>query len=93
MGLKIAPSDAAEVLDTDEAIEEFMAAAFETDDPAFIAQALRTIARACNIVEAHRGAQGSDPAGLTPWHNLPAPSDRRSRDFGWVGAWGQTRRV
>ena len=34
MPLKTAPFDAAEVLDTEEAIEEFIAAAFETEDPA-----------------------------------------------------------
>jgi probable addiction module antidote protein len=49
MALKTAPFDAAEVLDTEEAIEEFIAAAFETEDPAFIAKALGTVARARNM--------------------------------------------
>ncbi len=49
MVVKTAPFDAAEVLDTEEAIEEFIAAAFETEDPAFIAQALGTVARARNM--------------------------------------------
>ena len=49
MALKTAPFDAAEVLDTQEAIEEFIAAAFETEDPAFIAQALGIVARARNM--------------------------------------------
>jgi probable addiction module antidote protein len=49
MALKTAPFDAAEVLDTEEAIEEFIAAAFETEDPAFIARALGAIARARNM--------------------------------------------
>jgi probable addiction module antidote protein len=49
MALKTAPFDAAEVLDTEEAIEEFLAAAFETEDPAFIARALGTVARARNM--------------------------------------------
>ena len=49
MALKSAPFDAAEVLDTEEAIEEFIAAAFETEDPAFIARALGTVARARNM--------------------------------------------
>jgi probable addiction module antidote protein len=49
MPLKTAPFDAAEVLDTEEAIEEFIAAAFETEDPAFIARALGTVARARNM--------------------------------------------
>jgi len=49
MALKTAPFDAAEVLDTEDAIEEFIAAAFETEDPAFIAKALGTVARARNM--------------------------------------------
>ncbi len=49
MALKTAPFDAAEVLDTEEAIEEFIIAAFETEDPAFIARALGTVARARNM--------------------------------------------
>ncbi len=49
MTLKTAPFDAAEVLDTEEAIGEFIAAAFETEDPAFIARALGTVARARNM--------------------------------------------
>ncbi|HJZ44189.1 MAG TPA: addiction module antidote protein [Hyphomicrobiaceae bacterium] len=49
MALKSAPFDAAEVLDSEEAIEEFIAAAFETGDPAFIARALGTVARARNM--------------------------------------------
>jgi probable addiction module antidote protein len=46
MILKIAPFDAAEVLDSEEAVEEFIAAALETEEPAFIARALATVARA-----------------------------------------------
>jgi probable addiction module antidote protein len=49
MAVKTAPFDPAEVLDTEEAIEEYVAAAFETDDPAFIARALGTVARARNM--------------------------------------------
>src|SRR5262249_28421910 len=49
VALKTAPFDAAEVLDTEEAVEEFIAAAFETEDPAFIAKALGTVARARNM--------------------------------------------
>ena len=49
MALKTAPFDAAEVLDTEEAVEEFIAAAFETVDPAFIARALGTVAHARNM--------------------------------------------
>jgi probable addiction module antidote protein len=49
MALKTAPFDAAEVLDSEEAIEEFIIAAFETEDPALIARALGTVARARNM--------------------------------------------
>jgi probable addiction module antidote protein len=49
VALKTAPFDAAEVLDAEEAMEEFIAAAFETEDPAFIARALGTVARARNM--------------------------------------------
>ncbi|MBO0764843.1 MAG: putative addiction module antidote protein [Hyphomicrobiaceae bacterium] len=49
MALKTAPWDAAEYLDTDEAVEEYIAAAFETEDPAFILKALGTVARARNM--------------------------------------------
>ena len=49
MTLKTAPFDAAEVLDTEEAIEEFIAAAFETGDTAFIAKCLGIVARARNM--------------------------------------------
>ncbi|MGO4440422.1 addiction module antidote protein [Rhizobium sp. RAF56] len=48
------PFDAAEVLDSDEAVEEFMAAAFETQDPAFIAKSLGVVARARNMTELSR---------------------------------------
>jgi probable addiction module antidote protein len=40
------PYDSAEYLDNDEAISAYMEDALETDDPAFIAHALGTIARA-----------------------------------------------
>ncbi|HEY1244042.1 MAG TPA: addiction module antidote protein [Hyphomicrobiaceae bacterium] len=49
MALGTAPFDAAEVLDTEEAVVEFVAAAFETEDPAFIARALGVVARARNM--------------------------------------------
>ncbi len=56
MSRKIEPAawDSAEVLDTAEAIEEYLAAAFETDDPVFIARALGTVARARNISQLAR---------------------------------------
>lgn len=49
MPTKVAPFDAAEGLDTEEEIEEFITAAFETQDPAFIAKCLGIVARARNM--------------------------------------------
>lgn len=46
MGLKTSTFDAAEYLDSNEAIEEFIAAAFETGDSAFIAKSLGVVAKA-----------------------------------------------
>jgi probable addiction module antidote protein len=40
------PYDSAEYLDSDKAVSAYMEEALETDDPAFIAHALGTIARA-----------------------------------------------
>lgn len=41
--------DASKYLDTDEGIEEFLLAAFETGDPAFIARSLGVVAKARNM--------------------------------------------
>lgn len=49
MVLKTSPYDSAEYLDTEEAVEEYVIAAFETEDPAFIAYALGVVARAQNM--------------------------------------------
>lgn len=49
MGPKLIEFDAAKYLDTDEGIEEFMLAAFETGDPAFIARSLGVVAKARNM--------------------------------------------
>jgi probable addiction module antidote protein len=49
MTLETVPFDAAEFLDSDEAIEEFLAAAFETGEPAFIAKCVGVVARARNM--------------------------------------------
>jgi probable addiction module antidote protein len=46
MSLKTTRFDSAEYLDSDEAITAYLDEALETDDPAFIAQALGTVARA-----------------------------------------------
>lgn len=52
--IEVAAWDSAEILDTPEAIEEYLAAAFETEDPLFIAKALGVVARARNISELAR---------------------------------------
>lgn len=62
MALKTAPYDSAEFLDGEEAIEEYVAAAFETEDPAFIAQCLGTVARARNMSKLSRDVGMSRPA-------------------------------
>lgn len=49
MPLETSPFDIAEYLDTEEGIEEFMKAAFEEGDPAFIAKCLGIVARAQNM--------------------------------------------
>ncbi|MDP9838362.1 putative addiction module antidote protein [Neorhizobium huautlense] len=62
MALKTTPYDSAEFLDSEEAIEEYVAAAFETEDPAFIAQCLGTVARARNMSQLSREIGMSRPA-------------------------------
>ncbi len=54
MTLNTQPYDSAEYLGSDEAIEEYMAAAFETGDASFIAKALGTVARAKNMSQLAR---------------------------------------
>jgi probable addiction module antidote protein len=49
MTLETKPFDAAEYLDDDESIEEFLAAAFESGEPAFIARSVGIVARAKNM--------------------------------------------
>lgn len=49
MSRELREFDAAKYLDTDEGIEEFMVAAFETGDPAFIARCLGIVAKARNM--------------------------------------------
>ncbi len=46
MALKTSPFDAAEYLDDDEAIAEYVTEALETNDPAYIAHAIGVVARA-----------------------------------------------
>jgi probable addiction module antidote protein len=62
MALKTTPYDSAEFLDSEEAIEEYVAAAFETEDPAFIAQCLGAVARARNMSKLSRDVGMSRPA-------------------------------
>jgi probable addiction module antidote protein len=47
--LESRPLDIAEYLEDDEAIEEFLAAAFESGEPDFIAQSVGIVARAKNM--------------------------------------------
>ncbi len=54
--IEVAAWDSAEILDTPEAIEEYLAAAFEAEDPVFIAKALGVVARARNMSELARNA-------------------------------------
>jgi probable addiction module antidote protein len=49
MPLETRPFDPSEYLDTEEGIHEFMVAAFEEGDPAFIAKCLGTVAKARNM--------------------------------------------
>lgn len=48
---KLTTFDPAEHLDSTQAIADFMAAAFETDDPAYIAHALGVVARVRGMTE------------------------------------------
>ena len=54
--IKTVPFDAAEALDTPEAVAEYVTAAFETNDPSFIAKAIGTAARARGMSEIAREA-------------------------------------
>jgi probable addiction module antidote protein len=62
MALKTYPHDAAEHIDTPEAQEEYLAAAFETGDPAFIADALGVVARARGMSDLARKTGLARPA-------------------------------
>lgn len=63
MTVKTTPYDSAEFLDSEEANEEYLLAAFETADPAFIAKCLGTVARARNMTELSRDT-GISPTAL-----------------------------
>ena len=62
MTLKTRPFDAAEYLEDDEAIEEFLAAAFESGEPAFIARSVGVISRARNMSKLARDVRKSRAA-------------------------------
>jgi len=48
---KLATFDPAEHLQSDQAVADFMAAAFETNDPAYVAHALGVVARAKGMTQ------------------------------------------
>lgn len=60
--MKTMPYDSAAVLDSEEAIEEYVAAAFEDGDPQLIAHALGTVARARNMSNLAKEIGMSRPA-------------------------------
>src|ERR1700692_3745149 len=51
MAVKTTRFDSAEYLDSDEAVSAYLEEALATDDPAFIAQALGTVARARGMTQ------------------------------------------
>jgi probable addiction module antidote protein len=56
MPLETFPYDSAELLDTPEAVAAYLEAAFETDDPAFIAKAFGVVARARGMTQIAKDA-------------------------------------
>jgi probable addiction module antidote protein len=75
---KTHPYDSAEYLDTSEAINAYMEEALETDDPAFIAKALGTIARARGM------SQIAKKAGLSRESLYKALSTEGNPEFGTI---------
>ncbi|MGA9642727.1 MAG: addiction module antidote protein [Terriglobales bacterium] len=76
--IKTSPYDSAEYLDSAEAINAYMEEALETDDPAFIAKALGTIARARGMSQIAR------KAGLSRESLYKALSTEGNPEFGTV---------
>jgi probable addiction module antidote protein len=72
------PYDSAEYLESEEAIRAYMADALETNDPAFIAKAIGTIARARGM------SQIAKKAGLSRESLYKALSDEGNPQFGTV---------
>ena len=75
---KTFPYDSAEYLDSTEAIKAYMEEALETDDPAFIAKALGTIARARGMSQIARRA------GLSRESLYKALSTEGNPEFGTI---------
>ena len=75
---KTSPYDSADFLDSKEAIHAYMEEALETDDPAFIAKALGTIARARGM------AKVAKKAGLSRESLYKALSTEGNPEFGTV---------
>lgn len=76
--LKTSPYDSAEYLDSSEAINAYMEEALETGDPAFIAKALGTIARARGM------SQIAKKAGLSRESLYKALSTEGNPEFGTI---------
>jgi|SRR3954451_22287334 probable addiction module antidote protein len=75
---KTRPFDAAEYLDSPEAIATYLSEAFETNDPSYITEALGTVARARGM-----SAVAKD-AGLSREHLYKALSSEGHPEFGTV---------
>src|SRR5258708_39590401 len=75
---KTSPYDSAEYLDSNEAINAYMEEALETDDPAFIAKALGTIARARGM------SRIAKKAGLSRESLYKALSTEGNPEFGTI---------
>jgi probable addiction module antidote protein len=76
--VKTYPYDSAEYLDSSEAIDAYMEEALETNDPAFIATALGTVARS------HGMSQIAKKAGLSRESLYKALSAAGNPEFGTI---------
>jgi len=77
-GIRTRPYDSAEYLDSDEAIHAYVEEALETNDPAFIAKVLGTVARARGM------SQIAKKAGLSRESLYKALSAEGNPEFGTV---------
>ena len=78
MALETTAFDAAEFLDSEEAVSAYLTAALETADPAFIADALGVVARAKGM------KQIAEDAGLSRESLYRALSGKGNPEFGTV---------